>query len=383
MNSNNHIYTTLGNKLKKEEFNSFDAQNLDDGSVKNFINAGFNNNANFSLNDFFFGLHYKFRYKILTFKQGVYFHNFNWVINQQSLLKKQKWVALPDFLLKLDFNNSKKIQLYYNLKSNFSNSFALSDRFFLQSYNSVFKGNQNLENELFHNASISYSRFSIYRGLLINAGFSYTKKIKGYSSVVQFDDLNQFLTLQRLSNPSENWSLNTSLRKRMKKIKYKLSGKYSHNRFLQGLNNNFTTNIRDNINFSIGAETLYEKFPVIDIGIKSSIGNFYSNNQKTDFLSFSFHINVDYNFLENFNYSFDFENFDYYNKAQNFNNLYSLANSSLIYKRENSGWSFKFDIKNIFNTKFKQSNSFSNYLITDSKTYILPRIVMFTLGYNL
>jgi hypothetical protein len=37
----------------------------------------------------------------------------------------------------------------------------------------------------------------------------------------------------------------------------------------------------------------------------------------------------------------------------------------------------------MFNAQFKQSNSFSDFLISDRKTFILPRIVMFSIGYNL
>ena len=40
-------------------------------------------------------------------------------------------------------------------------------------------------------------------------------------------------------------------------------------------------------------------------------------------------------------------------------------------------------INNLFDTELKQSNSFSDYLISDSKIYILPRVVMFSIGYNL
>lgn len=54
-----------------------------------------------------------------------------------------------------------------------------------------------------------------------------------------------------------------------------------------------------------------------------------------------------------------------------------------FYKNENSAWSYKITTQNLFNAKFKQSNRFSDYLISDSKTFILPRIFMFSIGYNL
>ena len=103
---------------------------IDDNSQNNFSLAGFNNTTSFNLNDFFFGLHYKFRKGIFTFKQGVYLHKYDWKVKQKKLLTNDKWVILPDFLLKIEFNNSKKIQLNYNLKSNFSEASKLANRFF-------------------------------------------------------------------------------------------------------------------------------------------------------------------------------------------------------------------------------------------------------------
>jgi hypothetical protein len=44
---------------------------------------------------------------------------------------------------------------------------------------------------------------------------------------------------------------------------------------------------------------------------------------------------------------------------------------------------FKLSAQNLFDAQFKQSNSFSNYIISDTKTFILPTIVLFSIGYNL
>jgi hypothetical protein len=44
---------------------------------------------------------------------------------------------------------------------------------------------------------------------------------------------------------------------------------------------------------------------------------------------------------------------------------------------------FKLSAQNLFDAQFKQSNSFSNFIISDTKTFILPRIGLFSIGYNL
>ncbi|APG66068.1 hypothetical protein LPB136_12115 [Tenacibaculum todarodis] len=383
LNNSNHIYTTVGNTHQQEKFVSSSSQILDNGSQNNFTSAGFNNTTVFKHNDFFAGVHYKFKTGIFTFKQGAYLHNYNWQVNQQTQIDKNKWVVLPDFLMKIEFNKSKKIQVNYNLKSNFTDASKLANRFYLQSYNSVFRGSENLENELFHSARIRYSRFSLYRGLMFNASINYNKKLNGFRNAVEFDGVNRFLTIQLLENPSENWGFNSSIRKRIKKIRYKLSSNYSNASYLQNIDNMFSTNKNENYSFDVGAETLFDDFPTIEVGFKRSIGNFTSNNSTSKFTTDEPYINVDYDFLKGFIFNFDYTHYNYQNKAQRVENSYEIANTTLSYKNDDSAWSYKVTAQNLFNTTFKQDNRFSDYLISDTKTHILPRIIMFSIGYNL
>lgn len=64
-------------------------------------------------------------------------------------------------------------------------------------------------------------------------------------------------------------------------------------------------------------------------------------------------------------------------------NTLDIVNASLFYQKEDSPWGFEVSATNLFDVKFKQQNSFSSFLISDSKTFILPRIIMFKLSYKL
>ncbi|GFD78237.1 hypothetical protein KUL118_10990 [Tenacibaculum sp. KUL118] len=383
LNNNNHIYSTIGNTYQQEKFSSNDFQLLDDENINDFSAGGFNNRTVLKHNDFFAGIHYKFRTGIFTFKQGVYLHKYHWTVNQEEFIDKEKWVLLPDFLLKIEFNKSKKVQLNYNLKTNFSNASQLANRFYLQSYNSVFKGTPILENELYHSAGIRYSRFSLYRGLMLHASANYTKKVQGFRNAVNFDGVNRFLTMQLLKNPNEDWSVRSSLRKKIKNIRYKLSGAYNNSKYLQSINNAFVTNKNTNYNFEIGAETLFDKFPVIEVGYKRTIGNYASSNSTSNFITNEPFATIDYDFLKGFIFNFDYRHYDYQNKSLGAKNKYDIANATLSYQKEDSPWLFKLTTQNLFNTTFKQSNSFSDYLISDTKAYIMPRVVLFSIGYKL
>ncbi len=388
VSNNHHIYTTIGNKYVIENFTTEDTQVLDTGVIHEFNSAGFNNDVDFSINDLFLGIHYKFRTGIFTFKQGVMAHSYSWNINQETQIQKNKWVVLPDFLAKIAFNKSKKLQFNYNLKTSFSDASRFANRFYLRSYNTVFKGNEDLTNELFHTARIYYSRFSLYRGLLLNASVNYTKKVRGIVSAIGLEEVentnpNYFSTVRLLHNPSENINFRGAIQKRIHQLKYKLRGSVSSAKYLQETDAIITTNTSKNYSYELGIETLYSKFPTIEIGYKRTIGNFTSNSQASKFITQEPFVTIDYDFLKGFVFSFDYRGSYYENKLQNQKNIYEIANTSLLYQKENSAWSYKITANNLFDTNFKQSNGFSEYLISDTKTYILPRIFMFSIAYNL
>jgi len=391
INNDNHVYTTIGNTLSNESFSTIDKQELDNGSFNDFSTNGFGNDIDFKWNDFYVGLHYKFRTGIFTVKQGVVLHNYNWNINQQSNFFKSKWVALPDFLAKIAFNKSKSISVRYNLKTSFSDASKLTNRFYLQSYNSLYKGDENLENELFHDASIFYSRFSLYRGLMMRVSVNYIKKVKGFTNTVVFDETNpdptqrtnQFLTRQLISNPSENWMFRGFVHKSINKIKYKLIGNVNLFKYVQNINNEIQANKSNSYTVETGLETLFDKLPTIEVGYKRTIGNYTSGNSVSKFVRSEPFLNIDYAFLKGFIFNFDYKRSSNQNKSLNQKNVYELANATVSYKKEDSAWSYTIKATNLFNTNFKQSNSFSEYLIRDTKTYILPRVLMFSIAYNL
>jgi len=383
LNNFNHIYTTIGNKYIADYFYTDDSQQLDNGTSNNFSSAGFGNALDFKLNDMFVGVHYKFKTGIFEFKQGAFLHSYNWSVNQEPKLNKHKAVVLPDFLAKIEFSNSKKLQFNYQLKSAFSDASKLANHFYLQSYNSVYKGNENLENELFHTARAYFSRFSMYRGLMLFGSVNYTKKVKGIQNAVQFEETNQYISPEMVNNPEERWSFNLSIDKKIKNLKYGLKTNASTSNYLQKINNDFVTNQNNSIGYELSIKTLFDKFPTIEFGFKQNIGNYISSNQTTKFITNEPYLTIDYDFLKRFIFSFDYENYSYQNKTFNQKNTYQLANATLSYKNEDSAWSFKIDAQNLFNVKYKNDNSFSSYIISDSKTYILPRILMFTIGYNL
>ncbi len=385
LNKNNHIYSTIGNKFNDENFYTTDSRLDSDGNEESLDEFGFDNAINYKLNDLFLGVHYKFKLGILTLKQGVFFHQYNWNLLQQeeNEINSSKFVVLPDFLAKIEFSNSEKLNVKYNLHSSFSDASKLANRFYLLSYNSIYRGNEQLENELYQTARIWYSKFSLYRGLMLFGGIDYSKKFKGLNTTVQFEDVNQFLTPIMLSNPEESWHFNLNLNKKIKNIKYNISTTGNTSKYSQIVDDVTTTNESNNFGYEFSFKTLFDNFPIIEAGFRQNFGNYTSSNQVSKFVTNEPFVTIDYEFLNGFVFAFDYEYYKYQNKSFNQTNTYQLANASLLYQKEDSAWTFKIDGQNLFDVKFKRQNNFSSYVISDSKTYILPRIIMFSIAYNL
>ncbi|PWI28981.1 hypothetical protein DI383_14025 [Flavobacteriaceae bacterium LYZ1037] len=383
LNRFNHIYSSIANTYLNQKFYTNDSQELLDGTINDFSSSGFGNDLVFNLNDFFFGIHYKFRAGIFTFNQGAFLHIYHWKLDQQTNIVKNKVVLLPSFLAKIDITNSKRLQFNYNLKTSFSDASTFANRFNLQSYNSVFKGNENLENELYHVFRLGYRRLGNFRGISVYANASYTKKLHGAENTVNYQDTNQYVSVMMLDNPTESWQVRGHIQKKIKKINFGLGLNYNGSKYLQQIDNTFETNENNQASINVSAKTLYTNFPTIEVGYKSSIGNYTSSNIKSEFVTNEPFLNIDYDFLKGFIFSFDYSMYNYKNKFFNQNNTYDIVNTSLYYKHENSAWSFKLEARNVFDVAFRRQNSFSSYIISDTKTYILPRIIMFSVGYNL
>ena len=226
---------------------------------------------------------------------------------------------------------------------------------------------------------------------MLFASLNYNKQIKGVRNTVAFDAdnqdpsqrINQFLTAKLFDNPSEDFRGNVHLEKSIKNIKYKFDVGFNNTSYIQEIDNNLQTNKNNSYNYELGFETMFDNFPTIEAGVNRNIGSFIASNNTSKFITTAPFVTIDYDFLKGFIFNFDYRKSIYENKDLGQKNTYEIANTTLSYKKEDSAWSYKITAQNIFNAQFKQSNRFSEYVISDSKTFILPRILMFSIGYNL
>jgi len=379
-----HIYPVVGLGAFDVDYFSLDQQILEDGSTNNFQDAGFNNDLNFRLLDAYFGFQYKTKINKLSIRPGLIMHSFHWQVNQfnQQEANQQKWVALPELMLKYDFNSSEKLNFDYNLRSTFGSPDRFANRLRLLSFNQLYQGNEALENELFHDFRLRYSRFNLFQGIFANASLGYTRREESIRNVTQIEGIDQINTSIYTSLPENSYNLNTSITKRIRKLSFSLSGGIRLNDYKRIINNDTIAYNSNAYNYELKAESRFKDLPNFEVGFKQNFTTLSSVQIDNDFVQTSPYINISYRFLEDFIFKSDYT-FNYYNNlTQNQTNTFEIGNASLFYQKEDSPWGFGVDVTNLFDVNFRNTNSVNEFVISDQRIFIQPRIIMFKLSYH-
>jgi hypothetical protein len=384
LNNFNHIYPILGYNFSNQEYNTTNTQ-LFNGQFLSFNNAGFNNSVFFKLNDPFLGLQYRIKIKKIIIKSALIYHNYSWVTKQLDISKNNsaKSQFLPEFSLNWDLKNSEKFNIKYNLTSRFSDASFWANRLRLEGFNNIYRGSEFLGNTLAHQFSLNYHKFNLFKGLFYNIGLNYDKNIISVRNSALVEGINQINTPIYTDLPENTLGVIASLSKNLKTIKFTIKGNTSFSDYYRSINNQFFNYKSKNYNYTFKAETTFKKLPNIEIGINQYFNEFSSDYFQSKFLKTNPFILMQYNFLKSFNLKFDYNYISYLNKLANTENTFQLGNFSLFYIKNNNPWGFELEIGNIFDVKFKNENSYNQFIVSDTKTFIQPRTFLFKLLYKI
>lgn len=381
VNNSNHLYTTVGYLFNSTLYKTEDYQLLANNLVHNFNNYGFGNNLDYGFSDAYIGLNHKFKSGILTLNSGVFGHFYNWKINQQLTYDNDKLIWLPEIVATLEFSKSEKLNLRYNLKSAVDDGLKYANRYQLQRYNTVYQGNADLENEIFHVARLWYTKFSMYKGIVINSSLGFQKKITSIKNEIRRSGFNQVITPVMTENPETSWSFNANIDKKIGNFRAKIKGNWNLLKYEQFINN--TNFVNESFNQGIGlfVVTKHKEWPNLEVGLNHRISKFTAQKvvTKTKYIEPTF--KIEYSFLNGFITKVDYTltKYTYYNSKEQ----YEMGSASLFYSYKNSPWGFKISGNNMFGVNYKHQNTFSDYIIAENKIYILPRTWMFSLTYKI
>lgn len=383
LNNFNHIYTTLGSQFTFDDYNTSEFQILEDNSINDFSESGFGNQTSLNFKDLFLGVHYKFKIGQVTYKPGIFYHKYIWSIDQDNKnINRNKSVLLPELTVTFKSKLKNRITLKYALKTRFPQISQFANRFTLLRFNSVYRGTQNLENERYHFASFNMNRFSIYKNIFYNFSITYKAKRENFKNTTLIEGIDYFSSPLLSNFEDKVWRFDGNLRKGFGNYMFSIRGNSTLATSENLINNELINSKSKSYAFGTGVKTKFKDFPNMEINYDKRISKYTSiTNSKFEIDKFS--VYLEYDFLKDFIFKADYSFESYNNKTFSSSSTFDLANASLFYQKEDSPWGIELTGNNLFGVKFKQHNSFSNILVSDEKTFILPRIIMFKIAYKL
>lgn len=392
-----NINFTLGNTYSYQNFDSSIFQILDDGSQNNLSSAENSNNVNYSFNDVFLGVHYKFMTGKFTFNPGFSLHQYNMNDEQFGTSNKQSFNRiLPDVYALWQIKKSETLTYNYSLTNNFTDINKLAQGYVFSNYNNLFSGNRYLENSTSQVHSLRYFKYNMFNFENIFAAFSYSKQVDAIKNRSLLTGVNQVSSAVNINSDFADESLSGSGnygRSFAKYYKANVRASFNWNKFNNirvypdsdtDPNNNPTeiqTTESFNQSYTIGFSTNYKTIPNLGLSYNYSISDNFSDVIYTDSPS----LTLEYYFLDAFSFTSEYNFYHNYNKSKTIDSEYDFLTASLIYQKKDSKWEWKLSGTNLLDTKSLDTNSFSQLGGTSnfSSYRVQPRFLILSMKYNL
>lgn len=380
-----NINFTFGNTYSFQNFNSSIFQILDNGNNNNLTASENNNKVNYSFNDVFLGLHYKFLYKKFTITPGFTVHNY--AMNNQQLgtdNKQNFFRILPDFFALYQMKKAETLTYNFALTNNFTDINQLAEGTLFSSYSNLFRGNRNLENSTSQVHTLRYFKYNMFNFENIFATILYSRVVNGIKTDANFQGINQTSTPYNSNFADQSLSgLGNYGRSFLKNYKASASVGVNWNKYYNKQNNLDNTSESLAQNYTLKASTNYKNLPNLEIGFNYVINEYNNTNATNKFYTQKPFARLDYYFLKSFSFVSEYEFYHYYSKDKTTNNDYDFLSASIIYQKKDSKWEYKVSGTNILNTKSLNDDSFTQFSTRTSQYIVQPRYVILSLKYNL
>lgn len=380
---------TAGNTNAFQTYNSSILQILEDNSVNQVEQAAYRNDVRYTFNDVFLGVHYKFIVGKFTFNPGFSIHQYN-TNNQQFANPYQLNFTrfLPDMFARWDLKKSENVTYNFNVRNGFNDVNSLVEGYIFTNFNSIARGNAQLENSLVTSHRLNYSKYNLYNFTTIFGNIAYTTTKNPVVNGISFQSI--YSTSDRLNLDAENESVNGNLfySKSFQKY-YKatagINASWNKNfvlnrRVVNGNTQEFIQGI-ENVNhgYNLALATQFKKYPNIDLGYRIN----FSDQASTRFTTQTPSVKLNYYFLNGLNINWDYSFNRFKNETTGVANNFKIMTASLNYIKKDSKFEYRIQANNLLNTRSRLNNTFSVNGFNANETVILPRFVTFILKYNI
>lgn len=383
------LNVTAGNTNAFQAYNSSILQILENQTVNPVEQDAYNNDVRYYFNDAFVALHYKFINGKFTFNPGFSLHQYNITNEQFNVpfnLNFSRW--LPDMFARWDLKKSENLTYNFNMRNGFNDINALVEGFIFTNFNSIARGNAQLENSLITSHRLNYTKYNLYNYTTIFANLSYTTTKNPVVNGISFQSI--YSTANRLNIDAENQSLNGTVfySKSFQKY-YKVTGGINvswnknfvlNRRVVNGVTQEFIQGI-ENVNngYNAAFATQFKKYPNVDLGYRVNFSEQASNRFTTQTPT----IKVNYYLLNGLNINWDYAYNRFKNETNGTANDFKIMSASVNYIKKDAKFEYRIQANNLLDTRSRLNNSFSVNGFNASENFILPRFVTFILKYNI
>ena len=384
LNDHHHLYARIGGVHYANRYSFNMHQQLQGGVEHAVFQGGIDVPIQYRFNDFYVGLQYKVQYNKLTLTPGLSYHWFQWNPDKVRYGTRLKGYLLPEFKVDLAIKNSEKLALNYQLRPDFATYNQLVPFTMLRSFNSLFRGNLNLENELSHQADITYSRYSMFRGLFLNAGLYFTYRPKVIQGVIAQNGLSIINSLEQQYLPQSSWRFRSSLTKKLDGFSIGVQLNGSTNRSRAMVNGGQQNQQSHRMTIAIDLKSRWsKKYPEVSVQQEQRYNFYRVGVAPSQFVTRTSTLQFDHYFLKRLQFKADYEYTDYRNKARTVKSNFSQLHFTLNYQKEGAPFQFGVSLTNALNTQFRRENSISSYVFSDRRVYVLPRMLLLRLVYKI
>ena len=209
---------------------------------------------------------------------------------------------------------------------------------------------------------------------------NYSKKNNTIRNEIELEGINRYSTPVQTANPETNWNISADVKKKIYRFTWGILARANGFEYIQTLNNNTATYLRNAQTVGANVKTSYKKWPFLELNYRKTF-NQLKGATNSSFDTENFDTKLEIEITPSWNFKTDYEYFANHN--QNSKTSYQLANAALVYQKKESAFTFEFRVNNLSNNKSLINNSFSDFIISSEQTFILPRVFMVMVSYKL
>ena len=394
LNNTSNLNFTLGSTYSNQLFDSSIFQVLDTGNQLDFNSSPeidgeqlpLVNDVNYTFTDIFLGAHYKLKTGQFIFTPGATLHNYGLRDEQLGIDNSQnEWMVLPDFNAIWNIKKSESLRFNYAINAQYSDVNDYAEAFVFSNYNRLFRGNRNLENALSHSYNLTYFSFNLFNYTNVSGNINYTRRINGFKQNTSLIAINQVSSPFNIDSnfPDETVSAFGRFSKRVKKLQFTLQGNIAWNNAFNVINDQVLESESFTQSYNTSIRSSFREWPNFEVGYRLTVNNYDNGGREQTFYTQRPYANVDINFLKDFTLSAEWDFYNYTDDANTIDNTFSFLNANLYYQKGDSPWEFRIQADNLLNTEFTNQDSFNEQFNTTSQYFVLPRILMLVIKYDL